>query len=392
MTEGNSATLSSNEMLRYTRHLLLPEVGIKGQQKLKSARVLCAGVGGLGSPLAFYLAAAGVGTIGLIDEDVVHVSNLQRQILHADRDCGRSKVDSAAEKLEALNSTVRIVRHPVRLTALNAFEILRQYDLVADGTDNVAARYLINDACVMLGKPNVHGAIDRFTGMMSIFGAPDGPCYRCLFPVPPRPGQIASCAQIGVLGVVPGLIGLMQATEIIKWIVGIGEPLVGVLLRMDALAESYRKIVLPKDPDCPLCGQHPSIRHLQEEGEVGCALSPGAHASDSERDEQISPRELRQRLARNEDLFLLDVRAPEAFAQFNLGGHVIPVEQVVSRLDEIDKNSEVVVICAVGVHSQSIAELLRERGFPRVRNLRGGLQAWLQESAQQETTKEDAMI
>jgi adenylyltransferase/sulfurtransferase len=364
-------------MLRYARHLLLPEVGLKGQQKLKTARVLCVGVGGLGSPLAFYLAAAGVGTLGLIDDDVVNVSNLQRQILHADRDCGRSKVDSAAEKLEALNPAIRVVRHHTRLTAHNASEILQQYDIVADGTDNFAARYLINDACVLLGKPNVHGAIDRFTGMVSIFGVPGGPCYRCLFPEPPRAGQIPSCAQIGVLGVVPGLIGMMQATEIIKWILGIGESLSGVLLRIDALAQSYQKIVLPKDPDCPLCGTHPSIRHLNEETTEGCTLPS---RTDNEREEQISPRDLKQRIARNDGIFLLDVRTPEAFAQWNLGGHLIPAEQVAARLNEIDQSSEIVVICSVGIRSQSVAEFLRAHGFSRVRNLRGGLHAWLQES------------
>jgi adenylyltransferase/sulfurtransferase len=363
-------------MLRYARHLLLPEVGLQGQQKLKAARVLCVGVGGLGSPLAFYLAAAGVGTLGLIDDDVVNVSNLQRQILHADRDCGRSKVDSAAEKLEALNPAVRIVRHPVRLTADNAHEILQQYDIVADGTDNFAARYLINDACVLLGKPNVHGAIDRFTGMVSIFGVPGGPCYRCLFPEPPRAGQIPSCSQIGVLGVVPGLVGMMQATEIVKWILGIGASLCGVMLRIDALTQSYQKIALPKDPDCPLCGTHPRMLHLREEQDASCALSTRAN---NEHEEQISPRELRQRMARNDALFLLDVRTPEAFAQWNLGGHLIPAEQVAARLEEMDRSREIVVICSVGTRSQSVAEFLRAHGFSRVRNLRGGLHAWLQE-------------
>src|SRR5580692_6255735 len=276
LTETELPKLSNEEISRYSRHLLLPEVGIEGQQRLKAARVLCLGTGGLGSPLAFYLAAAGIGTLGLVDFDVVDASNLQRQIIHSTKDIGRKKLDSAAEKLSALNPALNIVKHETMLSSANALEILKDYDIIADGTDNFPTRYLVNDACVLLGKPNAYGSIFRFEGQASVFSTKDGPCYRCLYPEPPPPGLVPSCAEGGVLGVLPGLLGVIQATEAIKLILGKGESLVGRLLLVDALSMKFRELKLRKNPDCPVCGTHPTVTKLIDYNEF-CGIAPATN-------------------------------------------------------------------------------------------------------------------
>src|SRR5580704_532441 len=298
--------LTTDDLSRYSRHLILPEVGMEGQQKLKAARVLCVGTGGLGSPLALYLAAAGIGTLGLVDFDVVDASNLQRQIIHSTRDIGRKKLDSAAEKLIALNPALNVVKHDTMLSSANALEILRDYDIVADGTDNFPTRYLVNDACVLLGKPNAYGSIFRFEGQASVFATRDGPCYRCLYPEPPPPGLVPSCAEGGVLGVLPGMIGMIQATEAIKLILGVGEPLIGRFLIYDALRMRFRELKLKKDPDCPVCGTHPSITALIDY-EQFCGIVPAApEPSNVNTPTEITAVELKQRLDRGDDLKIVD--------------------------------------------------------------------------------------
>jgi len=373
--------LSAGELSRYARHLILPEVGIEGQRRLKASRVLCVGAGGLGSPLALYLAAAGVGTLGLVDFDVVDASNLQRQIIHSTRDIGRSKLDSAEEKLVALNPDIRIVKHECRLTSANALEILRDYDIVADGTDNFPTRYLVNDACVLLGKPNVYGSIFRFEGQASVFAARQGPCYRCLYPVPPPPGMVPSCAEGGVLGVLPGLIGVIQATEVIKLILGKGQPLIGRLLLVDAFAMSFRELKLRKDPACPVCGENPTVTRLIDYHQF-CGLAPEI-ASTAPKEKilkngipQVTALELKQRIDAGESLYILDVREPWEYQIANLGGTLIPVNEVARRMAEIDRERAVVVHCHSGVRSQRIAEFLQQAGYPNVANLAGGITAW----------------
>ena len=369
--------LTTDELARYSRHLILPEVGIEGQRKLKAARVLCVGTGGLGSPLAFYLAAAGVGTLGLVDFDVVDASNLQRQIIHSTRDIGRKKLDSAEEKLTALNPSLRIVKHETRLTSANALEILKDYDIVADGTDNFPTRYLVNDACVLLGKPNVYGSIFRFEGQASVFAAEDGPCYRCLYPEPPPPGLVPSCAEGGVLGILPGLVGMIQATEVIKLILGNGTPLVGRLLLVDALAMRFRELKLRRNPECPVCGPNPTVKELIDyEQFCGIEPKPKEEVKLQNGIPQMTVHELKQRMDAGEEVYIIDVREPYEYQIANIGGKLIPLNDVPQRLAEIDPAQEIVVQCRSGARSQRVAEFLKQNGYSRVVNLAGGILAW----------------
>jgi adenylyltransferase/sulfurtransferase len=372
--------LTPDELNRYSRHLLLPEVGMEGQQRLKAARVLCIGTGGLGSPLALYLAAAGVGTLGMVDFDIVDASNLQRQIIHFTSDIGRSKLDSAAEKLLALNPALHVVKHETRLTSANALDILKDYDVVADGTDNFPTRYLVNDACVLLGIPNVYGSIFRFEGQASVFATKDGPCYRCLYPEPPPPGLVPSCAEGGVLGILPGLLGIIQATEALKLILGKGESLIGRLLLVDALAMRFRELKLRKNPDCPICGTHPTITALIDY-EQFCGIVPETKQENPVKNgiPQMSVKELKQRLDAGDDLLVLDVREPFEYQIANIGATLIPQGEVAQRIAEIDPAREIVVHCRSGSRSQRIAEFLASSGYTRVSNLAGGIRAWADE-------------
>jgi adenylyltransferase/sulfurtransferase len=372
--------LTTDDLSRYSRHLILPEVGMEGQRKLKAAKVLCVGTGGLGSPLAFYLAAAGVGTLGLVDFDVVDASNLQRQIIHSTKDIGRKKLDSAEEKLKALNPALNVVKHETMLSSVNALDILKDYDIVADGTDNFPTRYLVNDACVLLGKPNVYGSIFRFEGQASVFATKDGPCYRCLYPEPPPPGLVPSCAEGGVLGILPGLVGVMQATEAIKLILGKGEPLIGRLLLIDALNMRFRELKLRKNPECPVCGSNPTLTQLIDYQQF-CGILPETPQEKSMKNgiPQMTVKELKQRFDAGEDVQLIDVREPYEFQIAQIGGKLIPQNDVPQRLAEIDRDREVVVHCRSGARSQRIAEFLKQSGFPHVTNLAGGILAWSDE-------------
>jgi adenylyltransferase/sulfurtransferase len=372
--------LTTDDLSRYSRHLILPEVGMEGQQKLKAARVLCVGTGGLGSPLALYLAAAGVGTLGLVDFDVVDASNLQRQIIHSTNDIGRKKLDSAEEKLRALNPAMNVVKHETMLSSANALEILKDYDVVADGTDNFPTRYLVNDACVLLGKPNVYGSIFRFEGQASVFATKDGPCYRCLYPEPPPPGLVPSCAEGGVLGVLPGLLGVIQATEAIKLILGKGESLAGRLLLVDALNMRFRELKLRKNPECPVCGPNPTVTKLIDYQQF-CGIVQETKEEKTMKNgiPQMAVKELKRRLDSGEDVFILDVREPYEYKIANIGGTLIPQGEVPQRLGEIDRNREIVVQCRSGARSQKIAELLAQAGYAKVTNLAGGVLAWADE-------------
>lgn len=352
----------------------MPEVGVEGQQKLKTARVLCIGAGGLGSPLALYLAAAGVGTLGLVDFDVVDYTNLQRQILHTTQDVGRPKLASAAEKLKAINPFVKVRLFETKLTSANALDIFRDFDIIADGTDNFPTRYLVNDACVLTGKPNVYASIFRFEGQASVFATEGGPCYRCLYPEPPPPGMVPSCAEGGVLGILPGLLGVMQATEVIKLIVGIGEPLIGRFVLVDALAMRFRELRLKKDPECPICGDHPTIRELIDYDEF-CGIRGEVSPAQTGVPE-IQPEELKRRLDSGEEIFILDVREPHEYQICNLGGHLIPLGDLPSRVNELDSSREIVAHCKGGSRSAKAVEFLQEAGFRKVKNLRGGITAW----------------
>ncbi len=372
--------LTNDELARYSRHLILPEVGMEGQQRLKAAKVLCVGTGGLGSPLAFYLAAAGIGTLGLVDFDVVDASNLQRQIIHSTKDIGRKKLDSAAEKLTALNPALNVVKHETMLTSANALDILKDYDIVADGTDNFPTRYLVNDACVLLGKPNVYGSIFRFEGQASVFATKEGPCYRCLYPEPPPPGLVPSCAEGGVLGILPGLVGVMQATEVIKLILGKGETLVGRLLLIDALNMRFRELKLRKNPECPVCGAHPTQTELIDYQQF-CGIMPETPEEKNLKNgiPQMTVKELKARLDGGDNLQLIDVREPYEYQIAQIGGKLIPQNDVPNRLSEIDRDREVVVQCRSGARSQRIAEFLKQAGYPNVSNLAGGILAWSDE-------------
>jgi len=372
--------LSNDEMARYSRHLILPEVGLEGQQKLKAAKVLCVGTGGLGSPLALYLAAAGIGTLGLVDFDVVDSSNLQRQIIHSTKDVGRPKIDSATEKLQALNPFLNVVKHEAMLTSQNALEIISQYDIVADGTDNFPTRYLVNDACVLTGKPNAYGSIFRFEGQASVFATEQGPCYRCLYPEPPPPGLVPSCAEGGVLGILPGLVGVIQATEVIKLILGKGEPLIGRLLLVNALDMRFRELKLRKNPDCPVCGAHPTVTKLIDyEQFCGIMPEPKTPTSVVNGIPQMSVQEFKRRRDAGDDIFLLDVREPFEYQIAQIGGHLIPINELPDRVDELDPAKEIVVQCKSGGRSQRAAEFLAKNGFARLHNLAGGITAWANE-------------
>jgi sulfur-carrier protein adenylyltransferase/sulfurtransferase len=372
--------LTTDDLSRYSRHLILPEVGEEGQRKLKAARVLCVGTGGLGSPLALYLAAAGVGTLGLVDFDVVDLSNLQRQIIHSTADIGRKKLDSAEEKLKALNPALNVVKHETLLSSANALDILKDYDVVADGTDNFPTRYLVNDACVLLGKPNAYGSIFRFEGQASVFAAEDGPCYRCLYPEPPPPGLVPSCAEGGVLGILPGLVGVIQATEVIKLVLGKGEPLVGRLLLVDALNMRFRELKLRRNPECPVCGDHPTLTRLIDYQQF-CGIQPAAEKEPAVKNgiPQLSVQDLKRRLDAGDRPFILDVREPFEYKIANIGGTLIPQSEVPRRLAEIDREREIVVQCKSGGRSQRIAEFLKQSGYPNVVNLAGGILAWSSE-------------
>ena len=383
--------LTNEEISRYSRHLILPEVGMEGQQKLKAAKVLCVGTGGLGAPLALYLAAAGVGTIGLVDFDTVDASNLQRQIIHSTATVGKLKVDSAEIMLKGLNPFLNVVKHNTMLTSANALEILKDYDVIADGTDNFQTRYLVNDACVLLNKPNAYGSIFRFEGQASVFATKEGPCYRCLYPEPPPPGLVPSCAEGGVLGILPGLVGVIQATEVIKLILGIGDTLVGRLLLVDALAMQFRTLKLRKNPDCPACGTHPTVTALIDYDQF-CGIAPPASVGPLEvaRDKavgdapvvdgipQISVQELKRRLDAKQDVFVLDVREPHEVPIANLGAPLIPVGELERRIGELaaEKDREIVVHCRSGARSQKAALILKKAGFTHVENLAGGILAW----------------
>ena len=375
--------LSNDEIARYSRHLILPEVGMEGQQKLKAAKVLCVGTGGLGSPLALYLAAAGIGTLGLVDFDVVDSSNLQRQIIHSTKDVGRPKIDSAAEKLTALNPYLNVVKHETMLTSQNALEIIREYDVVADGTDNFPTRYLVNDACVMTGKPNAYGSIFRFEGQASVFATEEGPCYRCLYPEPPPPGLVPSCAEGGVLGILPGLVGVIQATEVIKLILGRGEPLIGRLLLVNALDMKFRELKLRKNPDCPVCGTHPTVTELIDYQQFCGIVAEEKLAPVQNGIPQMSVKELKERLDQGDDLFILDVREPLEYQiariEGRVGGHLIPLGELPKRVSELNPAQEIVVQCKSGGGSQRAAEFLAKNGFEKVHNLAGGITAWSNE-------------
>ena len=366
--------LSNDEILRYSRHLIMPEVALDGQQRLKAARVLCIGAGGLGSPLALYLGAAGVGTIGIVDFDVVDYTNLQRQILHATPDVGRPKLASAAEKLRAMNPYLELKTFETRLTSDNALEILRDFDVVVDGTDNFATRYLVNDACVLLGKPNVYGSIFRFDGQVSVFATREGPCYRCLYPEPPPPGLVPSCAEGGVLGILPGLVGVMQATEAVKLILGRGEPLVGRLMLLDALSMRFRELKVRKNPECRVCGPRPSITRLIDYEEF-CGVR-GEEGPPGVQVPEIQVEELKRRLDGGEDLVLVDVREPHEYPICNLGGRLIPLGELPRRVHELDSSRNMVVHCLSGGRSARAVAFLRQAGFRKVRNLTGGIRAW----------------
>jgi molybdopterin/thiamine biosynthesis adenylyltransferase/rhodanese-related sulfurtransferase len=371
--------LSKEEIMRYSRHLIMPEVGMDGQLKLKQAKVLCIGTGGLGAPVGLYLAAAGVGRIGLVDFDSVDLTNLQRQILFGTQDIGRPKIEAAADRLRNLNPDIQIDQFETRLTGDHALDILKNYDIVVDGTDNFPTRYLVNDACVILGKPNVYGSIFRFEGQITIFGAPAGPCYRCLYPEPPPPGLVPSCAEGGVLGVLPGIVGAIQAAETLKLIIGKGEPLIGRLLLFDALAMRFRELKLRKNPDCPVCGERPTITKLIDYAEF-CGVRGEETASPAQAGvPEIAPRELKARLDRGDDLFVLDVREPHEYQICNLGGHLIPLGELSRRVNELDSSREIVAHCRSGKRSAEAVEFLRSAGFRKVLNLKGGILAWSDE-------------
>jgi len=372
--------LSNDEVKRYSRHLIMPEVGMDGQRRLKAGSVLCIGAGGLGSPAAMYLAAAGVGRIGVVDFDVVDFSNLQRQIIHGTPDVGRSKLASAKDRLLAINPHIQVDTYETALSSENALELFEPYDVILDGTDNFPTRYLTNDACVLLGKPNAYGSIFRFEGQASVFATKNGPCYRCLYPEPPPPGLVPSCAEGGVLGVLPGIIGVVQATEAIKLITGIGEPLIGRFLIYDALRMKFRELKLRKDPDCPVCGTHPTIHKLIDYEEF-CGLRPAVPESiavQTNSTGEISAVELNERLKRGDDIKIIDVREPNEY-QINRipGSQLIPLGEIPRRYAELDPNDELVMQCKMGGRSAKAADFLRSVGFKKVLNLKGGILDWI---------------
>jgi len=374
--EAVNGEFSKAEIERYSRHLIMPEVAMEGQRKLKRASVLLVGMGGLGSPTAMYLAAAGVGRIGIVDFDVVDFSNLQRQIIFSTEDVGRPKLQAAEERLQGINPNLEIETYETRLTSENALKILENYDIIIDGTDNFPTRYLVNDACVLLGKPNVYGSIFRFEGQASVFYAKEGPCYRCLYPEPPPPGLVPSCAEGGVLGILPGNIGMIQATEAVKLILGKGEPLIGRLLLFDALAMKYRELKLRKDPNCPICGENPTVTELIDY-EHFCGIGTEADKIVLEPEFEISVEELKAKITGEDTPFILDVREPHEFEICRIPNSVlIPLAEVEKRVHELNRSSEIVVHCKAGGRSAKAVKFLKEAGFEKVKNLKGGILAW----------------
>jgi len=372
--------LSNEEIQRYSRHLIMPEVAMEGQKKLKASKVLLVGTGGLGAPLGLYLAAAGIGRIGLVDFDVVDFSNLQRQVIHSTKDVGRPKLESAKEKILGINPHIQVDGYETMLRADNAMGIIKDYDIVVDGTDNFPTRYLVNDACVLLDKPNVYGSIFRFEGQASVFYAREGPCYRCLYPEPPPPGLVPSCAEGGVLGILPGTIGLIQATEAVKLILGKGRTLVGRLLLYDALEMKFRELKLRKNPKCPLCGDNPTIKALIDyEQFCGITPQPVAAAPIEQDSYEITPEELKVRLDRGDRLTIVDVREPHEYNISRLPNSIlIPLGQVGARKNELNPSDEIIVHCKMGGRSAKAVKLLREAGFKKIKNLTGGIDRWAQ--------------
>ena len=377
-TPNSAASLSNEEILRYSRHLIMPEVGMEGQLKLKKAKVLLIGTGGLGAPLGLYLAAAGVGRLGLVDFDVVDFTNLQRQVTFGSSDVGKHKTEAARARLANLNPDIQIETFETKLTSENALELFRDFDVIVDGTDNFPTRYLVNDACLLLNKPNVYGSIFRFEGQATVFGMPDGPCYRCLYPEPPPPGLVPSCAEGGVLGVLPGIVGSIQAMETIKLILGRGDNLVGRLLLFDALGMKFRELKLRKNPNCPMCGPNRTIHQLIDYYEFCGIRGEEAPAPDLKVPE-ITPRELKTRLDRGDDLFILDVREPHEFQICNLNGNLIPLGELPRRVHELDSSREIVAHCRSGKRSAEAVDFLRKAGFRKILNLKGGILAWSDE-------------
>jgi len=380
-TEVELPTLSPEEIKRYSRHLIMPEVGMDGQRRLKAGSVLCIGAGGLGSPAAMYLAAAGIGRIGIVDFDVVDFSNLQRQLLHGTSDVGTSKNESAKRRINDLNPHVQVDTYETLLTSQNALDLFKDYDVILDGTDNFPTRYLVNDACVLTGKPNAYGSIFRFEGQASVFATKDGPCYRCLYPEPPPPGLVPSCAEGGVLGVLPGIIGVIQATETLKLITGIGEPLIGRFMIYDALKMRFRELKLRKDPECPVCGTHPTVTKLIDY-EQFCGIRPepeltgvlGAGANDWE----ITAVELKKKLDAGETPLIVDVREPNEY-QINriAGSTLIPLGELPRRYQELPRDREIILQCKTGARSGRAQDFLKSVGFARVKNLKGGIRDWI---------------
>lgn len=372
-----TTTLSKEEILRYSRHLIMPEVGMDGQIKLKSAKVLLVGTGGLGAPLGLYLAAAGIGRIGLVDFDVVDYTNLQRQVIHGTKDVGRKKLDSAIDRMRDINPHIQLDRHEVALSSENALDILKDYDIIVDGTDNFPTRYLVNDACVLLGKPNVYGSIFRFEGQATVFAYEGGPCYRCLYPEPPPPGLVPSCAEGGVLGILPGMIGVVQATETVKLILGTGEPLVGRLLLYDALAMRFRELRLRKNPECPACGEHPTVTHLIDY-QVFCGIpqhepAPAPGVTEAE----IDPVEVKAKMDRGDRFVLIDVREPHEYQIAKIPyAKLIPLGELAARVNELNSADEIVAHCKSGMRSAKAVDFLKQAGFRKVKNMKGGILAW----------------
>jgi sulfur-carrier protein adenylyltransferase/sulfurtransferase len=375
---NGAVELSNEEIARYSRHLIMPEVALDGQKKLKQARVLTIGAGGLGAPLAMYLAAAGVGTLGIVDFDVVDESNLQRQIIHGTSDIGRPKMESAHDRINDINPNVHVEAYEEALSSENALEIFKDFDVIVDGTDNFPTRYLVNDACVLTGKPNVYGSIFRFEGQASVFWAKEGPCYRCLYPEPPPPGLVPSCAEGGVLGILPGAIGTIQATETVKLILGIGEPLVGRLLLYDALGMSFREMKLRKDPNCPVCGENPSVTELIDYQEF-CGIQQANAQATADEVPEITVQELKKRLDNGENLSVLDVREPHEYEVANIGARLIPLNELPERLAELDRDVPLAVHCKTGGRSARAVKLLQETGFQNAFNVEGGITAWSEE-------------
>jgi sulfur-carrier protein adenylyltransferase/sulfurtransferase len=375
---NGAVELSNEEIARYSRHLIMPEVALDGQKKLKQARVLTIGAGGLGAPLAMYLAAAGVGTLGIVDFDVVDESNLQRQIIHGTSDIGRPKMESARDRINDINPNVHVEAYEEALSSENALEIFKDFDVIVDGTDNFPTRYLVNDACVLTGKPNVYGSIFRFEGQASVFWAKEGPCYRCLYPEPPPPGLVPSCAEGGVLGILPGAIGTIQATETVKLILGIGEPLVGRLLLYDAPGMSFREMKLRKDPNCPVCGENPSVTELIDYQEF-CGIPQANAQATADEVPEITVQELKKRLDNGENLSVLDVREPHEYEVANIGARLIPLNELPERLAELDRDVPLAVHCKTGGRSARAVKLLQETGFQNAFNVEGGITAWSEE-------------